>query len=60
MSNKNNFQNNFEQYAESRLQENIAELNTRYENEKIDKEILDQAFNIHKKMYSQDFDKEMQ
>ena len=60
MLNKSSFENEFEQYAESRLKENIAELNTRYENEKIDRETLDQAFEVHRKMYTQDLDGKIQ
>lgn len=59
-NNKNESVKKFEQYAESRLKENIAELNTRYENEKIDRETLDQAFEEHRKMYSQDLDGKIQ
>ncbi len=60
MSNKNNFQNEFEQYAENKLQEHVAELNTRYENEKIDKETLERAFDVHKKIFTNELDEEIQ
>ena len=60
MSNKEIFRNAFEQYAENKLQEHVAELNTRYENEIIDKETLERAFEVHKKMFTSELDEEIQ
>ncbi|MEO7210842.1 MAG: hypothetical protein ABIY35_07845 [Chitinophagaceae bacterium] len=60
MSNKENFRNEFEQYAESKLNEHVAELNTRYENEKIDKETLERAFEVHKTIFSSELDEKIQ
>lgn len=60
MSNKENFRNEFEQYAESKLNEHVAELNTRYENEKIDKETLEGAYDVHKKMFTNELDEKIQ
>ncbi len=60
MSNKNNFHNEFKQYAENKLQEHVAELNTRYENEKIDKETLERAFEVHKTIFSSELDEKIQ
>lgn len=39
----------FEQFATDRLNNHIAELNTRYENEAIDKQTLEKTYNEHKK-----------
>jgi superoxide dismutase len=54
MENEKNATQNFQQFAEEKLQNHIAELNTRYENEKPDKETMEQAFIAHRKIYLQE------
>lgn len=49
----------FEQFATDRLNNHIAELNTRYENEAIDKQTLEKTYNEHKKIYSQELDEKI-
>ncbi len=60
MSNKANTVKEFEQYAEDKLKDHVAELNTRYENEKIDKQTLQQAYWEHQKIYDKELDEKIQ
>jgi len=51
----------FHQYAEDKLKDHFEELKTRYENEKLaSKELKQQAFNKHQKLYSKELDEKMQ
>jgi hypothetical protein len=51
----------FHQYAEDKLKDHFEELKTRYENEKLaSKELKQQAFNKHRKLYSKELDEKMQ
>ncbi|MEO7121143.1 MAG: hypothetical protein ABIY62_08600 [Ginsengibacter sp.] len=54
MENGKNATKDFQQFAEEKLQNHIVELNTRYENEKPDKETMEQAFIAHRKIYLQE------
>jgi predicted DsbA family dithiol-disulfide isomerase len=60
MSNKNDTVKEFEQYAEVKLKNHIAELNTRYENEKPDKEVLRQAYQAHREIFNKELDEKVQ
>ena len=46
----------FSQFAEERLTNHLSELNTRYENEKIDKETMKLAYAEHQKIYSKELE----
>ncbi len=59
MENEKSATQNFQQFAEEKLQNHIAELNTRYENEKPDKETMEQAFIVHRKIYLQELDEKL-
>jgi len=51
----------FHQYAEDKLKDHFEELKTRYGNEKLaSKELKQQAFNKHQKLYSKELDEKMQ
>lgn len=50
----------FEQFATGRLGNHIAELNTRYENKKIDTETMQQAYRNHQEIFSQELDEKVQ
>ena len=51
----------FHQYGEDKLKDHFEELKTRYENEKLaSKELKQQAFNKHQKLYSKELDEKMQ
>ncbi len=51
----------FHQYAEDKLKDHFEELKTRYEKEKLaSKELKQQAFNKHRKLYSKELDEKMQ
>ncbi len=60
MSNKKDTVKEFEQYAEGKLKNHVAELNTRYENEKIGKQTLQQAYRQHQKIYDNELDEKIQ
>jgi mannitol-1-phosphate/altronate dehydrogenase len=49
----------FQQYAEQKLKQHRAELNTRYENEKIDDGTKRQAYLEHEKIYTQELDQKL-
>ncbi len=59
MENKAKAMHDFEQYATSRLNNHIAELNTRYENQTIDKETLEMAYSKHTEIFSQELDEKI-
>ena len=50
----------FEQFAKKRLSNHLAELNTRYENEKPGKEVLQQAYQAHRKIFIKELDEKIQ
>lgn len=49
----------FKVFAVDRLNNHIAELNTRYQNEAIDKETLEKAYSEHKEIFSQELDEKI-
>ena len=50
----------FHQYAEDKLKDHFEELKTRYGNEKLaSKELKQQAFNKHQKLYSKELHEKM-
>ena len=49
----------FKVFAAGRSDNHIAELNTRYQNEKIDKETLEKAYSEHKEIFSQELDEKI-
>ena len=54
MENKNQAVQQFEQFAKERLSNHLAELNTRYENEKPGKELLEQAYKEHREIFKKE------
>lgn len=50
----------FEKFAEETQSNHVAELNTRYENEKVDKQTLQQAYREHYKIYEKELDEKVQ
>jgi vacuolar-type H+-ATPase subunit H len=50
----------FEQFAKERTNNHLAELNTRYENEKPDKELLQQAYMKHREILEKELDEKIQ
>lgn len=60
MTNKTEVVQQFEQFAKERLSNHLAELNTRYENEKPDKEVLQQAYKEHHKIINKELDEKVQ
>ena len=60
MENKNQAVQQFEQFAKERLSNHLAELNTRYENKKPDKEVLQQAFKEHREILNKELDEKIQ
>ncbi len=59
MTNKNDTVKEFEQYSEDKLKNHLAELNTRYENEKPDKEVLRQAYQAHREIFKKELDEKV-
>lgn len=59
MENKTKTTQDFEQFATDRLNNHLAELNTRYENEAVDKQTLEKAYAEHKKIFSQELDEKI-
>ena len=60
MENQTESVQQFEQFAKERLSNHQAELNTRYENEKPDKEVLRQAFKEHREIFNTELDEKTQ
>ena len=60
MENKTESVQQFEQFAKERLSNHLAELNTRYENEKPGKEVLQQAYQAHRKIFIKELDEKIQ
>ena len=60
MTNKNDTVKEFEQYSEDKLKNHLAELNTRYENEKPGKEVLQQAYLAHREIFNKELDEKIQ
>lgn len=50
----------FEQFAKEGLSNHLAELNTRYENEKPGKEVLQQAYKEHREIFTKELDERIQ
>jgi len=51
----------FRQFGEAELKNHLAELNTRYQNEALgSRELLQQAYEEHQKIYSNELDKKIQ
>lgn len=49
----------FEEFATRRLNNHIAELNTRYQNKKIDKQTLQEAYQAHQKIFDTELDEKI-
>ena len=60
MENKNQAVQEFEQFAKERLSNHLAELNTRYENEKPGKELLQQAYKEHREIFKKELSEKIQ
>ncbi len=60
MENKTKVIQDFEKFATDSLNNHIAELNTRYENEKIDKQTLQQAYREHREIYEKELEEKLQ
>jgi vacuolar-type H+-ATPase subunit H len=60
MENKTESVQQFEQFAKERLGNHLAELNTRYENEKPGKEVLQQAYKGHREIFKKELDEKIQ
>jgi hypothetical protein len=60
MENKTESIQQFEQFAKERLRNHLAELNTRYENEKPGKELLQQAYKEHREIFTKELDERIQ
>ncbi len=60
MENKNQAIQEFEQFAKERLSNHLAELNTRYENEKPGKELLQQAYKEHREIFKKELSEKIQ
>ena len=60
MENKNQAVQQFEQFAKERLNNHLAELNTRYENEKPGKELLQQAYKEHREIFKKELSEKIQ
>lgn len=50
----------FENFAQERLSNHLAELNTRYENEKPDREVLLQGYQAHREIFNKELDEKIQ
>lgn len=59
MENKTKAMQDFEQYATGRLNNHIAQLNTRYENQAIDKETIEKAYSEYTEIFSQELDEKI-
>jgi hypothetical protein len=59
MQNKTDTVQQFEKFAEAMLKNHVAELNTRYGNEKVDKQIIQQAWWEHQKIYDEELDEKI-
>jgi len=61
MEKETNEVGSFKQFAEKELKNHLAELNTRYENESLgSKEVKQQAYKEHQKIYSQELEDKIQ
>ncbi len=49
----------FEQFAQERLSNHLAELNTRYENEEPDKQELQQGYQAHRGIFNKELDEKI-
>ena len=50
----------FENFGQERLSNHLAELNTRYENEKPDKDVLQQAYREHREIFNKELEEKIQ
>lgn len=60
MENNNHAVQQFEQFAKDRLSNHLAELNTRYENEKPGKELLQKAYKEHREIFKKELEEKIQ
>ena len=60
MENKTDAVQQFENFAQERLSNHLAELNTRYENEKPGKEVLQQGYREHREIFNKELDEKIQ
>ncbi len=49
----------FNEFAKKRLENHLGELNTRYENEKINDETIKLAYDEHKKIYTKELEEKI-
>ncbi len=59
-SNKTESVQQFEQFAKEKTNNHLSELNTRYENEQPDKELLQQAYMEHREIFKKELDEKIQ
>ncbi|MEP6626400.1 MAG: hypothetical protein ABJA32_00400 [Ginsengibacter sp.] len=59
MDNKNEAIELFEQFAKEKTNNHLSELNTRYENEQPDKELLQQAYTEHREIFKKELDEKI-
>ncbi|MEP7252281.1 MAG: hypothetical protein ABI683_07865 [Ginsengibacter sp.] len=59
MENKTKTLQDFEQFATDTLNNHVAELNTRYENEAIDNQTVEEAYMEHKEIFSQELEEKI-
>jgi superoxide dismutase len=59
MEKNDNVSEAFNRFAEERLKNHLAELHTRYENEKTDNETMELAYADHQKIYSRELDEKI-
>jgi hypothetical protein len=59
MEDKTTTMQQFEQFAKEKLNDHKAELDTRYENQEIDKETLEKANVEHTKIFNQEMDEKI-
>lgn len=56
MENKNNDEVEFEKFARERLDNHLAELRTRYNNQTVDEQTKKEAFETHRKIFAGELD----
>ncbi len=59
MENNNNEMEAFNQFAEDKLKNHLAELDTRYYNEQTDKETLQQGYKDHQQTFNMELEEQI-
>ncbi len=59
MENKSNAKASFEEFAKNKLQNHLEELSVRYQNEKIDNETKQKAYQAHQKIYTDELNEKI-